>query len=134
MKQNRRSAATVGRGVLPWVVAFGLLAGAVQAHAQSGDAKVIQNHCASCHTFGAGEPHGNGPNLYGLLGRPAASAGGYAYSPGIVRALKGRVWTEELLDAWLADTQAVAPGAGMTYFQDDASTRAAIIRFFAGLR
>jgi cytochrome c len=38
-----------------------------------------------------------------------------------------------LLDRWLTDTQAVAPGNGMTYFQDDAVKRKKSILFLESL-
>ena len=35
--------------------------------------KLVSNHCAGCHTFEQGGPPGQGPNLFDLLGRKAAS-------------------------------------------------------------
>lgn len=92
------------------------------------------NHCGVCHTFGKGEPHGQGPNLYGIIGREAGTAFGFHYSEGFKKAMAGRTWDEKLLDRWLTDTQAVAPGTGMTYFQDDASKRKKLIRYLESLR
>jgi cytochrome c len=96
--------------------------------------QLATNHCAVCHTFGKGEPPGQGPNLYGIVGREAATALGFAYSEGFRKALKGQRWDGALLDRWLTDTQAVAPGNGMTYFQDDAAKRKRIIQFLESLR
>lgn len=92
--------------------------------------KLTASHCGACHTFKRGEPHGMGPNLHGLLDRPAGSAPGYDYSDSFMQRLGGQPWSRELLDAWLADTQAIAPGTAMTYFQDDPGKRELIIQYF----
>jgi cytochrome c len=92
------------------------------------------NHCAACHTFGKGEPPGQGPNLFGLIGRKAGSAEGFTYSEGFRKAMEGKTWDAKLLDRWLTDTQAVAPGNGMTYFQDDAAKRRKLIRYLETLK
>ena len=92
------------------------------------------SHCAACHTFGKDEPAGQGPNLFGILGRKAGSAPGYAYSAGFRKALADQTWDPKLMDRWLADTQAVAPGSGMVYFQDDAGKRRKLLRYLQSLK
>jgi cytochrome c len=69
--------------------------------------------CASCHAIEAGQPTRIGPNLHGVVGRPAGSLPGYAYSP----AMKAQhfVWTEAKLDAWLTRPAAVVPGTAMAF-------------------
>lgn len=95
--------------------------------------KLTTNNCAVCHTFGKGEPNGQGPNLFGIIGRPLASEAGFKYSAGMKAAAVGKVWDDKMLDAWLADTQAVAPGNAMTYFEGDAARREKIIAYLRTL-
>jgi cytochrome c len=80
----------------------------------AGDAeagKKIFNQCQTCHVVA--DPDGNvlagknaktGPNLYGIVGRAAASVEGFKYGDGIQEAAaKGLVWNEENLTAYVQD-------------------------------
>src|SRR5437764_9850796 len=55
--------------------------------------------CAACHTFGKGEPNRVGPNLYGVVGRPKGTEGGFDYSAAMKA--KGGNWTVDDLNAFL---------------------------------
>ena len=102
--------------------------------AESLGQRLAQTACAQCHSFAKGEGHGVGPNLHGLLGRPAASAPGFAFSKPYVDAMQGKTWDRALLDRWLTDAQAVAPGNGMVYFQDDPKKRAELVKYLQSLK
>jgi len=107
------------------------------AHAQQDPValgkKLTTNNCAVCHTFGKGEPNGQGPNLFGIVGKPMASDPSFKYSAGMKAAAPGKVWDDKLLDAWLTDTQSVAPGNAMTYFEGDEARRQKIIAYLRTL-
>lgn len=96
--------------------------------------KLAFNHCGVCHTFNASEPARQGPNLHGIVGRGAGMVEGFAYSDAFRKALAGKTWDAALLDRWLADPQAVAPGTVMLYKQDDEDKRALLIRFLDSLQ
>ena len=69
--------------------------------------------CRSCHTITQGGADMTGPNLYGVIGRKAASKAGYAYSDALKA--KGVTWDAATLDLWLSGPQAFAPGTKMSF-------------------
>lgn len=94
------------------------------ADAELGQRLAMQ--CRACHTFEAGGPHLNGPNLHGFFGRPVGAAPGYPYSPALAEA--EFLWTPSALDAWLAQPAAFLPGNRMAYVGlNDQSDRDAVI-------
>ncbi len=111
--------------------AASLLAALTSAAARADPAmrgKLLFLQCASCHDVTPGASAKIGPSLYGVVGRPAGSLPGYAYSP----AMKAQtfVWDEKMLDRWLTKPTDVVPGTAMGFggVAKDAD-RAAIIAY-----
>jgi cytochrome c len=88
-------------------------------------ATLFARQCGTCHSVTPGDAPRQGPNLAGVVGRKAGSQAGFAYSAGLAQA--GFVWDAARLDAWLADPQAVIPGAVMAYRQANPDVRHSII-------
>ena len=85
--------------------------------------------CYACHAIEPGRNTPAGPTLHAVVGRPIAAVPGFNYSPALRRLARqqGR-WTPELLDRFLADPAAVAPGTemGLPGLEDPAQRRALI--------
>ena len=92
------------------------------------DAKI----CATCHSFDKGGAAKVGPDLWGVVGRPVASAEGFSYSDS-VKALGGD-WTYDKLNTWIANPKAVAAGTKMAFAgEKDAQKRADILAYLQSL-
>ena len=76
--------------------------------------------CGFCHRVGEGAKNVVGPELNGVVGRPAASVPGYDYSEAMKAS--GKTWDEASLRAYLAKPSAFVPGTKMTFagFRDPA--------------
>lgn len=69
--------------------------------------------CAACHNFVEGAGAKVGPDLYGIVGRPFASAEGFAYSAAMKA--HGGNWTLEELDAFIKSPKQDIPGTAMGF-------------------
>jgi cytochrome c len=84
--------------------------------------------CKVCHTFDKGGAPLVGPNLYGIVGAKIAAHEGFNFTPAL-KAHEGE-WTYELLDTWITNPQAFAPGTMMAFPGiPDAKKRANVIAF-----
>jgi cytochrome c len=97
-------------------VVLALLAGSCLAANAAGDAKAgaaVFKRCAVCHTNDKGGGDGLGPNLFGVVGRKAATRPGFAYSAPLQKS--GIVWSEALLTKWVAGPARMVPGTKMAF-------------------
>lgn len=87
------------------------------AHAD-GDAeaggKLFKRICGGCHNVGPSVRSSFGPQLNGILDRPAGSASDYQYSDAMKSS--GIVWSRDKLVAYLEDPKAVVPGTRMIFW------------------
>jgi cytochrome c len=105
-------------GWLRAALAITSLALMVEAAFAAGDAaegqKVFQI-CITCHSV-AEKTNKTGPYLQGVVGRPVATAEGYAYSEAMKTfGATGAVWDEATLDAFLKDPMGFVRGSKMAF-------------------
>ncbi|MGE0210828.1 MAG: cytochrome c family protein [Parvibaculaceae bacterium] len=70
--------------------------------------------CQACHSIEKGGPNKVGPDLWGVIGRPIASHGGFAYSDAL-KAKSNESWTFESINTFVHAPKTFAPGTKMTY-------------------
>lgn len=115
------------RSLIVAIAALALVAGAQAADApvrlamagkpaSPGDAakgQAVFARCQMCHTADKGAGNRLGPNLFGVVGRKAAALPDFNYSTALKNA--GVTWTEDKLQVWLKNPQAMVPGTRMTF-------------------
>jgi cytochrome c len=91
------------------------------ALAQSGDVargERLYQRCYACHSTDPEEKATlQGPSLYKVIGRRAASIANFSYSPALTnKGEAGLVWAEDELDRFLLDPERAIPGNQMGFF------------------
>lgn len=76
--------------------------------------QLTQRNCSACHTLNEGGRNGQGPNLYGVVGRGHAQVAGFGYS-NANRALADKPWDYEALNAFIAAPARAMPGTRMAF-------------------
>ncbi|QDL93912.1 cytochrome c family protein (plasmid) [Paroceanicella profunda] len=72
--------------------------------------------CQACHAVGEGASNKVGPELNGIVGRPAGSIGDFKYSSGMQEAAAGGlVWTPEHIAEFLTKPKDFVKGTKMTF-------------------
>ncbi|SEL19300.1 cytochrome c [Roseovarius azorensis] len=97
-------------------VVISALSLSVVAPASAGDAEAgekVFNKCKACHQVGENAKNRAGPTLNGIIGRPAGTAEGFAYSSPMTDS--DLVWDETTLAAFLADPAGTLPGNKMKF-------------------
>jgi cytochrome c len=112
------------------VGAFGLLL-ATLSHpafsvAQSGGSGklLFEKRCGGCHALDRDK---EGPRLGGIYNRAAATSGPFPYSEGLRNSKI--IWTDALLDRWLADPEKLVPASDMGFRVEKAAERKEIIAY-----
>jgi len=77
--------------------------------------KVFQQ-CKACHQVGENATNRVGPVLNGVVGRVAAQADGFRYSPAMQKAAEdGLIWDHDTLDAYLESPRAIVERGRMSF-------------------
>jgi cytochrome c len=70
--------------------------------------RVAEKYCVVCHTFDEGGKVVFGPNLFGIVGQPAATVEGFRYSEALRNS--GLTWTDKNLVGFLANPEQFVEG------------------------
>jgi len=95
---------------------LGLMAGPTALWAAPADpvaGATVFKKCIACHSTDLSGRSGVGPNLRGVVGRPAAKVPGFSYSPAMTASKL--VWNEKTLSRFLASPRQAVPGTRMTF-------------------
>ena len=112
-----------------------ILALAIMVFASPVEAKppLVWNKCKACHTYKNGGKNKIGPNLFGVVGRQAASVKNYKYS----KTMQGSaiIWRPEVLDSFLKRPKKFLKGTKMSFRGiKNNKQRTNLIEFLKGLK
>ena len=102
--------------MLKLLLAAGVLAMAGLGHARAQDAAAgekVFSQCRACHQIGPTAKNAIGPQLNGIIGRPAGAVAGYTYSS--ANKNSGVTWDEPTFTTYIQNPQGVMKGTKMTY-------------------
>lgn len=94
-------------------VAAGATASAITESPAYKRGRLLYIQCRACHDLKPTAVEKVGPNLAGLIGRPAAAAPDFAYSPALTNSKI--TWNRKTLDTWIEKPGAMVPGNIMAF-------------------
>jgi cytochrome c len=122
-----RAAAAIATSVATWLM---LTVPSVAQAPAAGDpvaGEKVFTVCSACHHIGVGATNSVGPVLNGVVGRPAGTYPGFAYSDANKKS--GAVWNEATLAKYLPDPKAFIPGTTMPIGVPDAKDVTDVIAY-----
>jgi cytochrome c len=93
----------------------------------------FQTMCGVCHSVQQKGGPVEGPNLIGVVGRPAGSQPDFAKYSDALKASK-LIWSVETLDQFLVSPMAMVPGTFMPMLIPDDKTRADVVGYLSTLK
>ena len=120
------------RSIIGVLAATFLLASTIQPTRADGNparGETVFKRCAACHA--ATTQNRVGPGLAAVVGRPAASAAGFRYSPALTAS--GLSWDDATLDRFLEAPAKLVPGTKMTIALPKADDREDVIAYLKTL-
>lgn len=103
---------------LALILATGFTGTAAVAAVAAGDAeagaRLFSKTCGGCHSVGENARGGFGPQLNGIIGRPAGTTADYQYSDAMKNS--GVVWTRDKLAAYIEAPKKVVSGTRMIFW------------------
>ncbi|HWG75785.1 MAG TPA: PQQ-dependent sugar dehydrogenase [Steroidobacteraceae bacterium] len=127
------AATSAAFSVAPVVLAAAAAGNANSPVSANSGHSAFQQQCALCHTAQPGDNGGaQGPNLFGVFGRRAASDPKFSYT----QALRDShlTWDEATLDRFLHAPTQMVPGTAMVIAVPDDATRASLIAYFQAVK
>ena len=106
---NNVSAAEAHRTLMTTPVVEGVQVAQAAGNATAGATAFIR--CRVCHTVERGEPNRVGPNLFGVVGRKAATVAGFNYSDPMKNS--NITWDDAALNRYIQDPPGTIPGNKM---------------------
>jgi cytochrome c len=109
-----------------------LAASGAMADVDIANGKKIAKKCMVCHTLTQGGKTRLGPNLYGILGKPAGKVSDFKYSKAM--ASSGLVWDRATFSDFIANPKKVIQGTKMSFRGiKKAAQRADLLAYFETL-